>query len=317
MSLISVVVSVYNVESDLPRCLDSILAQTYRNFKVLLVNDGSTDDSPEICNQYAQRDSRIQVIHQENRGVSAARNLGIEWALQSSESEWITFIDSDDWIHPELLSILLNAAVTQHEKVSACSFVCTTEQMPHDDVADCEAYALSVGDFYMGRTVNFVVPWGKLYRKELFQDVRFPIGLRYEDEYTIYKALFQCDNLAYVDAPLYYYYTNPNGFMNKGWSVKKLQALGALKEHIKFFREKGELQLFRFAVHRYVEEIVGHLRCIDGSANPLVYEKETRRIVAEARKYVIRYWLDGVFDIRKDRKTLERIFPRIMHLVKK
>jgi hypothetical protein len=105
--------------------------------------------------------------------------------------------------------------------------------------------------------------------------------------------------------------------MNHGWSVKKLQALGALKEHISFFRKRGNLQLHRFAVHRYVEEIVGHLRCIDGSSDPLEYEKETRKIVREARGYVIRYWLAGAFNLKRDRETLERLFPRLMRFFRK
>lgn len=317
MSVISIVVPVYNVEAYLPRCLDSILAQTHSNFELLLVDDGSTDTSPDICDQYAQKDSRIRVVHQNNQGVSAARNLGIDWVLQNSESEWLTFIDSDDWIHPRMLESLLNAAISQNKYISSCSFLSTAEQIPYYTVFPPHTEVLLTSNFYINRTINFVVPWGKLYHKNTFEDIRFPIGLRYEDEYTTYKVLFQYDSLAYIDAPLYYYYVNPNGFMNNGWSPQRLQSLGALKEHILFFRRKGNPELLHTAVHRYVEEIVGHLRCIDGSPNPLQYESEARQIVHEARKYILQYWPACVFDIQRDRRILERLFPRIMRFYRK
>jgi glycosyltransferase involved in cell wall biosynthesis len=156
MSFISVIIPVYNVETFLPRCLDSVLAQTYRDFQVLLINDGSCDNSAAICDRYAQIDSRIHVIHQENHGVSAVRNQGIELALQNDEIEWITFIDSDDYIHPKMLESLLEAAVSQKENISACSFLCTTDKLPYDNADSYISQVLSVGNFYMTKTVNLL-----------------------------------------------------------------------------------------------------------------------------------------------------------------
>lgn len=110
MPTISVIVPVYKVEPYLNRCVDSILRQTYQDFELILVDDGSPDRCGEICDEYARQDSRIHVIHKENGGLSDARNAGIDWVEANSDSRWLIFADSDDWVHPELLARLLDAA---------------------------------------------------------------------------------------------------------------------------------------------------------------------------------------------------------------
>ena len=106
--LVSVIVPVYKVEKYIHRCVDSILSQTFRQFELILVDDGSPDNCSTICEEYALVDDRIRVIHRENGGLSAARNSGIEWVLANSDSQWLTFIDSDDWIHPQFLEVLVH-----------------------------------------------------------------------------------------------------------------------------------------------------------------------------------------------------------------
>ena len=111
MPQISVIVPVYKVEPYLRRCVDSILAQTFTDFELILVDDGSPDNSGAICDEYAQKDARVHVIHQENGGLSAARNAGIDWVFAHSDSQWLTFVDSDDWVHPEYLERLYHAVL--------------------------------------------------------------------------------------------------------------------------------------------------------------------------------------------------------------
>ena len=118
MPQISVIVPVYKVEDCLNRCVDSILKQSFSDFELILIDDGSPDQCGAICDEYAKKDNRIVVIHQNNGGLSAARNAGIDWAFANSQSEWLTFIDSDDWVHPEYLERLLNAAITQNVSIS-------------------------------------------------------------------------------------------------------------------------------------------------------------------------------------------------------
>lgn len=159
MSLISVIVPVYKVEKYLPRCIDSILAQTFQNFEVILIDDGSPDHCPEICDEYAGKDDRITVIHQENGGLSAVRNAGINWAVAYSDSEWVTFVDSDDWIHPRMLEFLLNAAKVFDVNISMCHFVKTNGEEPIISVFK-DPYRLSAEETWISEPVP-VVAWGE------------------------------------------------------------------------------------------------------------------------------------------------------------
>ena len=131
MSEISVVVPVYNTEDYLKRCIDSIIRQTYKNFDLILIDDGSTDGSGQICDEYAIKDSRIHVIHQKNRGLSAARNAGLDWITLNSSSKWVSFVDSDDWIHHRFLEILYKAVRQDRTFISLCNALWTNdEQLP-------------------------------------------------------------------------------------------------------------------------------------------------------------------------------------------
>ena len=136
MAVISVIVPVYKVEPFLRRCVDSILGQSFRDFDLILVDDGSPDSCPCICDEYEDQDPRVHVIHQKNGGLSAARNTGIQWALRNSDSQWLTFVDSDDWIHRDFLQLLLNAAVTQHVDLALCGFTRIAEYAPDPELGD-------------------------------------------------------------------------------------------------------------------------------------------------------------------------------------
>lgn len=138
MELISVIVPVYKVEPYLERCIKSILEQTYSHFELILVDDGSPDKCGEICDNYAKKDTRIRVVHQDNAEVSKARNVGIELALENEESEWISFIDSDDWIHPKYLEHLYNAVKEMATEISACKYVITSDNSCNiDNIKRC------------------------------------------------------------------------------------------------------------------------------------------------------------------------------------
>ena len=130
MPEISVIVPVYKVEKYIHRCIDSILNQTFRDFELIMVDDGSPDNCGAICDEYAAKDNRVVVIHQENGGLSAARNAGIDWAFTNSNSEWLNFIDSDDWVHPEYLQKLYDAAKCNNVSVSVCGFERTCGEEP-------------------------------------------------------------------------------------------------------------------------------------------------------------------------------------------
>lgn len=237
MPTISIIVPVYKVEPYLRRCVDSILAQTFTDFELILVDDGSPDNCPSICDEYARQDSRIVVIHQENGGLSAARNTGIDWAFANSDSQWLSFIDSDDWVHPAYLGGVYNAAIDNDVSLSICGYAKTTGEEPQLDGAELVPQVWEPEAFYVQHTVNATVAWGKLYQKESFRDIRYPVGKLNEDEYITYRLIFSQKKLTVVFAPLYFYYYNPSSITNSEWSPRRLDALAAFDQQLAFFSE--------------------------------------------------------------------------------
>ena len=233
--LISVIVPAYNVEAYLNRCIDSILSQTFPDFELILVDDGSPDYCGAICDEYEKIDSRVYVIHQPNGGLSAARNAGIERALESG-SEWLTFIDSDDWVHCDYLKELLNGVEDTGCDISSCSFQRTDGVIK--DIGNTGFSVMSPEDFWVKSRVNATVSWGKLFRRKYFETIRFPVGKLHEDEFTTYKCLFACDGIAVTKAEMYYYFQNPAGIMKSEWSPKRLALAEAFGEQISFFHER-------------------------------------------------------------------------------
>lgn len=208
--LISVIVPVYNVEPYLHRCVDSILRQTYRNLEVLLVDDGSTDSSGNICEEYARQDPRVTVLHQKNGGQSAARNTGIERA----KGACLAFVDSDDFIDSRMLETLYrdlneqdaDVAVIRvkpfekEEELRAAEIIGTADCISGRDAIRSTLVSDEIGDF----------PVNKLYRRKLFQGIRYPLGRLMEDQGTTYRIFLQCKKVAYHPVQMYYYYQRPD-----------------------------------------------------------------------------------------------------------
>jgi len=224
MALIGVVVPVYKVERYLHRCVDSILRQTFSDFELILVDDGSPDRCGEICDEYARQDSRIRVIHQENAGLSAARNTAIDLLLQENRTEWITFIDSDDWVHPKMLECLLAAAKEQGTQIASCGFTETTGRDPWVADDSLTSVCLPAKVFYLQHFTNATIACAKLYHKSCFETLRYPVGKLHEDEFVTYRLLFAYQKVAVIFAPLYAYYINLEGITKKPWVSKRLDA---------------------------------------------------------------------------------------------
>lgn len=256
MSEISIIVPVYNVEKYLHRCVDSILAQTFPDFELILVDDGSPDNCGAICDAYAQKDSRVVVIHQENGGLSAARNAGIDWAFASSDSEWLAFVDSDDWVHPKYLEALYNAVMETGASISVCGLESTSGSQPNVDEGKLSAEIWEAQAFYTEHYLEATVAWNKLYRKECFNSVRYPVGRIHEDEFVTYKIIFANEKVTVIDQPLYAYFQNPQGIMHSPWSPKRLDAFDALQEQISFFLENGFDELYQDYICRYFAKTI-------------------------------------------------------------
>ena len=261
--LISIVVPVYKVEKYLKRCIESILRQSFTNFELILVDDGSPDNCGNICERYAREDSRIHVIHKENGGLSDARNAGIHWAIENSNSKWITFIDSDDWVHPDYLSFLYKAVIDFDVKISICKYtkVCQFCENLHNEYV---ASTYQVQDLYVKEKTNSIVAWGKLYLKSDFTNIGFPVGKLHEDEYTTYRLLFMYDKVAFVEDSLYYYFVNPDSITQSRWSVNRMDILDAYKQQLSFFREKGLNDAYMYTARALLlafADVIVNLRC--------------------------------------------------------
>ena len=202
---ISIIIPIYNVEKYLPACVESILQQTYKNLEVILVDDGSPDRCPVICDELAQKDDRIQVIHQKNKGLSGARNTGID----NAQGDYLIFVDSDDIVEQTLVEELYTYAEKWNCAIVACGrnyifedgqIVC---KIAHDE---SKVYGFEEAMQEMNSFRLFdMSAWAKIYRKELFEDIQFPEGKLSEDYYIMYKLFDKAQTIGYVAKPLYNY----------------------------------------------------------------------------------------------------------------
>ena len=281
MPEISVIVPVYKVEKFIHRCVDSILRQSFYNFELILVDDGSPDNCGAICDAYAEGDNRIHVIHQKNGGLSAARNTGIDYVMAHSDSRWLAFVDSDDWVHPDYLKILHDTAKQTLCKISACGFYNTTGE-PIPENQDCSIAAVSADDYYCGNFHGNATPaaCNKLYNSALFKSLRFPIGKLHEDEFTTYLALYNARKIGVTSAKLYAYYQNPEGITHSEWHPRRMDVLEAFEEQIAFAREQGNGRLLCKTVEQYIFATHEHLQKAQ-----VVYRKELRRKLRTALKW--------------------------------
>lgn len=242
--LVTVIVPIYNVESYLHRCVDSILNQSYKNLEIILVDDGSPDKCGVICDEYALLDQRVKVIHKENGGLSDARNAGIDIAKGS----YITFIDSDDWVQEDYIQKLYDLLIATSSDISVCDFIKTsssninleTKIEKNYEYTNYEALKSLAGDLY----VQMVVAWGKLYKTHLFEGIRFPVGRIHEDEFTTYKLIYKANKIIYTTAPLLYYWQRDDSIMGSGFNLKsRNDIIDAFEERAIFFEKKGMYDL--------------------------------------------------------------------------
>lgn len=255
MPQISVIVPVYNVEKYIHRCVDSILNQTFTDFELILVDDGSPDNCGAICDEYAAKDSRIHVIHQENGGLSAARNAGIDWSFANSDSQWITFIDSDDYVLPQYLVKLINAAKTSDAEIIECGMRRVKTENDFSLTLNFEGIKVFTGAqactflyVRMDRQVSYVSACAKLIDKKLLNGIRFPMGKLHEDQFLTYQLLYKSNKVAELGDCLYLYYVaNTDSIMRAQFHKKRYDDIEALNHAISFYRHNSESELVHLA----------------------------------------------------------------------
>lgn len=278
MPLISVIVPVYKVEKYLSACVESILAQTFRDFELILVDDGSPDACGAMCDQYALQDARIRVIHQQNGGLSAARNAGMDIA----QGEYITFVDSDDMIACNFLDTLY-VALKRNKAAAAC---CKFQEVENDASAEVGQHhnaeihtqtmtgSTAVLSIYNATGEVTITACGKLFQRDLLKDKRFPTGKIHEDQALIPIILCNAATVVTLDTESYYYRNRPDSIMNKAFSDKRFDNIEGLDGCIRYFRERGHQNLVTAA--KRTRKKVNALLVIDaysGGASRLIPKK--------------------------------------------
>lgn len=255
---ISIIIPVYNVEPYLRQCLDSVLGQTFKNFEVLLVNDGSSDSSGDICREYVEKDSRFHYFEKENGGLSDARNYGIERA----QGEYLTFIDSDDFVNEKhlenlfLASRLTNADITigGFSRFENGTFWLYQDRFSSDSlVSFTSAQAIQhLDSMFDVPFLNFSIVCGKLFKRDLFKELRFQYGKYAEDQFIIWKLYLKARSIYTFNVESYVYRINNTG-MSSVFSLKHLDYIDALEERIKFTKDIDGIDIgLSFNMYRYV-----------------------------------------------------------------
>lgn len=254
---ISIIVPVYNVERYLERCIKSIQKQTFTNYELILINDGSLDKSGEICDCYAENDKRISVIHKENGGLSSARNAGIRVA----KGAYLFFVDSDDVIHPNALEILYSNMQNNCSDISTGNFCRFSKDsqlnFSYNEKAKkgIELSGIEILEKLYDRDIaaRYVSACGKLIKRDLFDGILFPEGRLFEDEFTTYLLYYKSRKITAVDMQLYYYFVNDNGITQNLTLQKYFDEFDAQWEKILFFKKNDLTKIYHKALMSFLD----------------------------------------------------------------
>lgn len=277
--LISVVVPIYNVEKYIKRCIESIINQTYVNLEIILVNDGSPDKCGEICEKYALKDKRIKVIHKRNGGLSDARNSGIEIA----KGKYIGFVDSDDYIDLDMYEILYKNLKKNEADISICDIYTVYDDFiekykKSDENIIIMNNELAIKEMLDEKIIN-TSAWNKLYKIELFKEIRYPFGKLSEDLFTTYKLFHISNRICYIDKPKYYYVQTENSIMRSNFNIRKLDTLEGTKELVEFTKRYYR-NIEKNAINRHVKYSISYLRqIIENNFNDKIIIESLRKDV--------------------------------------
>lgn len=234
---ISVIIPVYNVEKYLKQCIESVLNQTYENLEIILIDDGTKDNSGIICDDYSKKDNRIKVVHQKNMGLSGARNTGLKIAT----GDYISFIDSDDFIDNKMFEVMILALKENNADIVECGTIFCNEigeYIKENTINNIRTYKneeqikelLTTGDIT-------TTSWGKLYKRELFKNFEFPLGKYHEDTFTTYKLLHLSQKTTILNKGFYHYRQVDGSIMNSSFKLKHLDSIEATLERSKFIEK--------------------------------------------------------------------------------
>ncbi|SFS97757.1 glycosyltransferase family 2 protein [Sphingobacterium wenxiniae] len=307
MDLISVIIPIYNVEAYLRECLDAVINQSYTNLEIILINDGSTDSSSLICEEYAKVDHRIVIINQENAGPSAARNSGLE----KSTGAYIAFIDSDDAVHSDLFTVLYNKI--EHADIAVCDYLRFEDKIPITvtapmnvdtvEIKKCSGREMNLSLFDNKVNLLAIVVWAKLYRRQLWETVRYPVGRLHEDEAVIHKIYAQANNVHIVALKLFFYRDREGSITNSKALKSVLDSYEAFKGRAAFFAEKGDAELMGKS---YNAQMATLLRLEISNQDPLLVSLSISDILKEDLYYRVKLGL-----------VCKKIFPAFYNFLRR
>lgn len=303
MPKISVIVPIYKVEAYLDRCVESILGQSFENFELILVDDGSPDRCPVMCDDWAQRDDRIRVIHKKNSGLSDARNTGVA----AAKGEYIFFVDSDDYIHRQALQVLYQAVSRLGIKIAVGNLV-RTQGEPLTDNRIPQAELLTPEALYTRDSTIATMACGKLYHRSVVQP--YPVGKIHEDEYVTYRILFAQEQIAWVEAPLYGYFFNCDGIMHQRWSPRRLDILEAMEQQIAFFEERGYKNLVYQRISEYIHNLCWQIESAGNQEDAQMRRKYTVFSREKLRQCIREYGKKGYVNVLDHLEGYQAAWPR-------
>ena len=289
--LISIIVPIYKVENYITRCVDSIVNQTYTNLEIILVNDGSPDNCGKICDDYAKKDERIKVIHKQNGGLSDARNAGIEIA----SGKYISFIDSDDYVEYNYVEILYNSILEHQSDIAISSHKAIYENGTILEKATRENIILKPKEVLKRILYDEGIDlsaWGKLYKTELFKNIRYIKGRLFEDASTTYQLIDKANKISIDSKSTYNYMIRNTSITNNSFTVKKMDLITSTEEMCNYIKNKYpdlEKAANRRLMYAYLSTLSQLAMCkqkfIKEQKYMMVYIKENRRKVLKD-KYV-------------------------------
>ena len=256
--LISIIIPIYNVEAYLTKCIASVVRQIYSNIEIILVDDGSPDNCGKICDAWAEKDSRIVVIHKKNGGLSDARNVGVAKA----SGKYVTFVDSDDYISSDYVEYLWTLLNENDADVSCGNVASVYDQKENflnhgKEKIQCFDNVQTCCEMLKFKSIQMTVAWAKLYKRCLLEQNPFPIGRYHEDEAVMYKIFYESSKTVVGNKKIYGYYQGNTSSITKSRNTKKVNdAIQALEERLDFFRQHQEYELYRMSLRPYLVLLV-------------------------------------------------------------
>jgi glycosyltransferase involved in cell wall biosynthesis len=303
--LLSVIIPVFNVARYLSRCLDSVVNQAYRNLDIILVDDGSTDGSGGVCDDYQKKDSRIRVIHQENKGLAEARNIG----LSAARGGLIGFVDSDDWIEKDMYGTMINNHLKTDADIIACGLYYaddtgTVEYNWKSSLCKHEILTPFEALYFLLEEGVFNVTWNKIYIKTLFANIKFPKGKICEDTYIMYKILLAANKISMIDECKYYYFQRAGSLIKSTGSKRFLDEFDALYSRHRELKTIPNIapQIITLSLQSVIDCLIGIIHFFGTSGN------------SDINNLIKKYFKENSDDIREYCRTSKPGIKRLLLL---